>query len=93
MNLSQALRWLKTLKDRHQELLTLRNENSKREKRLWGDNKDIVTEPTYDVKVVDNLITKLAIEIRKLDEAIKETNAETTLIGYEKDEDVLGTLI
>jgi len=84
---------MKTLKDRHGELVQLRNENSKRQIRMWDSSKqDIVTEPVYDVKSLDNTVTKLAIDIRKLDEAIKSTNAATELAGYSKDEAILGQL-
>jgi hypothetical protein len=57
---------------------------------LWGEKQEKITEPVYDVKHLDNLVTKVAIEIRKLDEAIKTTNAVTEVLGYQKNELVLG---
>jgi len=90
VNLSQAMGWQKTLQTRHNELVQLRNENSSRSTRLWGEKQEKITEPVYDVKHLDNLVTKIAIEIRKLDEGIKTTNAVTQVLDYVKNEDVLG---
>lgn len=90
MNLSQAMGWQKTLQARHNELIQLRNENSNRTTRLWGEKQEKVTEPVYDVKHLDKLITQVAVEIRKLDEAVKTTNAVTEVLGYSKNESVLG---
>lgn len=81
---------MKTLQSRHNELTQLRNENSSKSTRLWGEKQEKITEPVYDVKHLDNLVTKVAIEIRKLDEAIKTTNAVTEVLGYQKNELVLG---
>lgn len=91
MNISQGMGWMKTLKERHNELLNLRNENAKRVTRLLGA-KEYVDEPTYDVKALDKLVVAVAKEIRLLDEAIKNTNAITELKGYTKNEDVLGNV-
>jgi len=90
MTISQAIGWLKTLRERHTELVNLRNTNSHREDRLFGDKQTIKREPTYDVKKLDKLVNKVAMEVRKLDEAIKETNAKTEVIGFKKDENALG---
>ena len=57
---------------------------------MWGEKQEKIVEPVYDVKHLDNLVTKVAIEIRKLDEAIKTTNAVTEVLGYQKNELVLG---
>ena len=42
-----GLAWLKTLKKRHEELLGLRNDNARRERRFYGASadKEIVKEP------------------------------------------------
>ena len=93
MTISQGLNWLKTLKARHQELIQLRNQNSSRSERLFGESQTVKTEPVYDVKQLDKLINRLAMEIRKLDEAIKEMNAKTSVDGYNKDEAVLGEIV
>lgn len=41
-----------------------------------GD-KEIVKEPVYGVKVLDRLVTRVAREIRLLEQALKTTNAKT----------------
>ena len=89
MNISQGLSWIKVLKARHDELVSLRNENSASTRRLFGENKEIDKTPVYSVQALDAKVCELAKEIRKLDEGIKETNATTSIIGYTKNEDVL----
>lgn len=89
MTISQALTWMKTLRARHQELVQLRNESGATHRRMFGE-KEHVEKPLYNVKALDKLITRLANEVRKLDEAIKDTNAKTEVAGYERDEKVLG---
>jgi len=90
MTISEGLGWLKVLRERHRELLSLRDQNSYRETRRLGSNaeKEVTIEPTYDVKELDRIIAKTAQEIRHLDEAIKKTNAITNVEGYEKDESI-----
>ena len=90
MTISQALSWKKTLQERHTELLQLRNENSSRRERLFGEQQTVKQEPVYSVKLLDKLITGLAKEVRMVDEAIKNSNATLQVIGYERNEDVLG---
>jgi hypothetical protein len=94
ITINEALTWRKTLNDRHTELIGLRNENSAVTTRRFGmgGDKEVEKKPTYDVKALDKLITKVAREIQKLDQAIKTTNATTTVVGYEKDDAVLGEL-
>lgn len=91
MTVSESLGWLKTLKTRHAELVALRNQNSARERQRYG-NEERVIEPQYDVKKLDKRITLLAREIRLCDEAIKRTNAQTVVQGFERRDDVLGEL-
>lgn len=47
ITINEGLAWLKTLKKRHEELLTLRNDNAHRERRFYGASadKEIVKEP------------------------------------------------
>lgn len=90
INLDEGLRWYQTLKVRHEELVGLRNSNSKGSSRFFGDREVVVEKPVYDVKVLDKLVNNVAKEMRKLDEAIKKTNTLTTVVGYEKDEAALG---
>ena len=94
ITINEGLAWLKTLKKRHEELLALRNDNAHRERRFYGASadKEIVREPVYDVKVLDKLVTRIAREIRLLDQALKATNARTAVERYEQDDSVLGEL-
>lgn len=94
ITINEGLAWLKTLKKRHEELLSLRNDNAHRERRFYGASadKEIVKEPVYDVKVLDKLVTRVAREIRLLEQALKSTNAKTTIEAYDQDDTVLGEL-
>ena len=94
ITINEGLAWLKTLKKRHEELLALRNDNAHRERRFYGASadKEIVKEPVYDVKVLDKLITRVAREIRLLEQALKATNAKTAIDTYDQDDAVLGEL-
>jgi len=91
ITINEGLAWLKTLKKRHEELLALRNDNAHRERRFYGASvdKEIVKEPVYDVKVLDRLVTRVAREIRLLEQALKATNARTTVDAYDQDDAVL----
>jgi hypothetical protein len=89
ITISQALGWLKTLKERHGELIGLRNQNSSRHERLFGEKETIKQEPVYDVKSLDRKVNVIAKEIRKLDTAIKSTNATQLVVGYNQDIDIL----
>ena len=93
MTIDEGLRWMKTIRARHSELVSLRNENSKESSRYFGDREVKVDKPTYDVKGLDKLINGVAKEIRKLDEAIKLTNTKTQVLDYTKDENALGELV
>jgi hypothetical protein len=94
ITINEGLAWLKTLKKRHEELLALRNDNAHRERRFYGASadKEIVKEPIYDVKVLDRRVTRVAREVRLLEQALKSTNAKTTIDGYEQDDAALGEL-
>lgn len=94
ITISQALSWKKTLAERHNELVGLRNQNAVQETRFYGANvdKERVINPLYDVVALDKLISNLAREIRNLDEAVKTTNAATNVANYERDDDILGEL-
>src|SRR6266480_218180 len=88
ITLNEALAWLKTLKKRHEELITLRDGNAHRERRFYGASadKEIVKEPVYDVKALDKSVTRVAREIRLLEQALKATNARTTIDAYDQDD-------
>lgn len=94
ITINEGLAWLKTLKKRHEELLGLRNDNAHRERRFYGaaGDKEIVKEPVYDVKILDRLVTRVAREIRLLEQALKATNARTMIDTYDQDDAVLGEL-
>jgi hypothetical protein len=94
LTLNEGLTWLKTLRERHVELVGLRNQNSREETRYIGANADktIEKKPTYDVKKLDRMITTVAREIRVLDSAIKKTNSTVIIAGYAQDDGVLGEL-
>jgi hypothetical protein len=94
ITINEALVWAKTLKERHSELVGLRNTNSYETRSYLGANaeKEIVKSPTYDVKVLDKMITRLSREMRLLEQAIKHTNATTPVLSYTQDDSVLGEL-
>lgn len=94
ITINEALTWLKTLRERHTELVALRNENSATHTRRFGVAGDKETErkPVYDVKALDKMVTRVAREVQKLEQAVKITNATTKVTGYEKDDAVLGEL-
>lgn len=94
ITLDEGLAWLKTLKMRHEELITLRNDNAHRERRFYGAaaDKELIREPVYHVKVLDKAVPRVAREIRLLDQAMKATSARTVVEGYDQDDAVLGEL-
>ena len=94
ITINEGLAWLKTLKKRHEELLALRNDNAHRERRFYGASadKEIVKEPVYDVKALDKSVTRVAREIRLLEQALKATNAKTVVEAYDQDDAALGEL-
>lgn len=94
ITVSEALTWQKTLKERHAELVGLRNSNAHRERAYYGANadKERVIEPLYDPKALDRQVATIARELRLLDEAIKRSNATVELGGYLRDDKVLGEL-
>jgi hypothetical protein len=94
ITINEGLAWLKTLKKRHEELLSLRDGNAHRERRFLGAaaDREIIKEPIYDVRVLDRLVTRVAREIRLLEQALKATNAKTPIDTYDQDDAVLGEL-
>ena len=94
ITINEGLAWLKTLKKRHEELVALRDDNARRERRFFGASADreIVKEPVYDVKVLDRLVTRVAREIRLLEQALETTNARTMIEAYDQDDEALGEL-
>ena len=91
ITISEAIQNIKLLRERHAELVALRNQNAVKETRFYGANadKDKVVEPVYNVKSLDRLVTSVACEIRKLDAAIKKANA-CFQVDYQWDDAVFG---
>jgi hypothetical protein len=58
----------------------------------WAD-KEIVKEPAYDIKVLDRLVTRVAREVRLLEEALKATNAKTTIDSDDQDRCGIGRVV
>ena len=94
VTVSEALGLMKTLQQRHGELKSLRDENAHRERRFMGMGGDKVIEknPVYDVKKLDRTVNRLALEIRRLDTALKAHNAVATLANYDWNDEVLGAI-
>jgi hypothetical protein len=94
ITLNEGLAWIKTLKKRHEELVALRNDNAHRERRFLGSaaDREILKEPVCDVKALDRAVTRVARELRLLDQAMKATNARTVIERYDQDDSVLGEL-
>jgi hypothetical protein len=93
ITLNEGLAWLRTLKKRHEELIALRDGNAHRERRFYGaTDREFIREPMYDVRVLDRVVTRVAREIRLLEQAMKATNARTNVEGYDQDDAVLGEL-
>lgn len=92
VTISEALGWQKILRERHSELVALRNENSRNETRHYGvgGDKETTKIPVYDVKKLDALVSQVARELRKVDAAIKKANATLQVPDYEMDEATLG---
>lgn len=94
ITVSEGIGLLKTLNQRHAELKALRDENAHRERRFFGvgGDKETVKEPVYDVKKLDQTCNQVALQIRKLDNAIKQSNATMTLHGFDWNDAVLGVV-
>lgn len=95
ITINEALVLMKSYRERHAELVQLRNENSHSTTRHYGvgGDKEKTTTPVYDVVALDTLVTKIATAIRKLELAIKHANAVLHVPDYEVDEAVLEATI
>lgn len=91
MTIHEGLSWLKELKKRREELAMIRDQNLQSSDRIFGD-KTIHTDPVYDIKKLDRTMSRIAREIRILDNAIKSQNAKTQIENYKEDESVLGEI-
>lgn len=88
MTINEALALIKSLRDRHSELTMLQNQCGRKQTHYYGEN-PVVNEPTYDVKDLDKKINRLAREIRKLDSAVKATNAIVEVQGYTEPDETI----
>ena len=89
--ISEGINWLNTLKQRHAELIRLRDSNAARTSNNY-QGVITTTSPTYDARKLDQRITLLAREIRLCNDSLKRTNASTQMVGFELRDDVLGEL-
>lgn len=69
----------KSLRERLNQLNTLKGESSKRT--LWFDagKENKIEEPTYAIKAVDKKITKINRALFEINHKVKETNAKTVV--------------
>lgn len=92
MTINEGLAWLKTLKARHTELVSLRSANANVRQTRYGNEPVVEEKPVYDVKWLDKQIQGVAKEMRLVDAAIKKQNASTPIKGFEPNEAAFGDL-
>ena len=78
MTINQTLVLTKAVRERVNELRSLRTETAKVE-RWYGNENNKVIEPQYDVKKVDQKITELERFLFRADAKIKASNAVTAI--------------
>lgn len=78
LTVNAAIELVNTLRGRVSDLQTLRNQNAVRE-RLFRNEERTEKEPLYNPVDVDKKIVEIKNAIRKLNSAIKESNAKTKL--------------
>ena len=88
MSINELLVLMKAVRERKNELSSLRSQVSTKERYFSMNNENKVTEPQYDVKTVDRKIVELELFLFKADAAVKQANA-TTQINIEANVDVL----
>ena len=86
MSVSNLMVMMKAVKERMNDLKTVRTEVSKKERFYSSTEKEII--PQYDVKLVDAQIVKLQNWIMKADAIVKQSNA-VTMINIEVNLDEL----
>lgn len=91
ISISEGLGWLKTLKERHAELVKLRD-TSAAAVEMDFQGKSTRRVPVYNALALDKVIATLSREIRLCDTAIKTTNGQTEVKDYQLDDDVLAEL-
>ena len=79
MSINELMVLMKAIRERVNQLRTLRNQVSTREYTYFGSDKKTDTEPQYDVKAVDKKVTQLELFLFKADAKIKQSNAVTKI--------------
>ena len=79
ITINEALVLQKAIRERLNELKTLRQSVANRESFLYSREEKKVVEPQYDVKAVDRKMTELQLFLLKSDTAIKRSNAVATI--------------
>jgi ribosomal protein L29 len=88
MTINELLVLQKAVRERKNELSSLRSQLSTKERFFSMNTENKVVEPQYDVKAVDKKIVELELFLFKADAAVKQANA-TTQINIEANVDVL----
>lgn len=88
MTINELLVLNKAVRERKNDLSSLRSQLSTKERFFNLGNENKVVEPQYDVKAVDKKITELEIFLFKADAAVKQANA-TTQVNIVADVDTL----
>jgi CRISPR/Cas system-associated exonuclease Cas4 (RecB family) len=77
MSINAALSMKASLQSRLSELKGMKSEASHRTIMDYGENKKEITEPTYDIKIIDKKCAELTSALFLLDKGIKQANATT----------------
>ena len=77
MTINELLVLMKVIRERLNELKSLRNQVSTKEHYMYGETSKKIVEPQYDVKLVDKKITELENFLYLADSSIKASNAVT----------------
>jgi len=79
ITINEALVLQKAVRERLNELKSLRSTVANKESFLFAREEKKVVEPQYDVKLVDRKMTELQLFLLKSDTAIKRSNATATI--------------
>lgn len=81
MTINKILSLTKIVRERLNELRSLRSQVASRERTYWGEEekKSKEIEPQYDVKKVDKKVTELENFLFLADSSVKASNAKTEL--------------
>lgn len=88
MTINELLVLQKAVRERKNELSSLRSQVSTKERFFSMNQENKVVEPQYDVKAVDKKIVELELFLFKADAAVKQANA-TTQVNVDANVDVL----